>query len=397
MSVSKQDMNRSGWAKGSGKSGLNKIPRCTNTSPEFVTTKEQCRIICSELLEYSEIALDMEGIELGRDGEACLLQIASRDDRVFIFDLVALGFDAFSCGLKEVLETESVAKLVYDCRCDVDALYFQFKVLVRHILDMQVLWHHKSRDSGKFLQSMKKVLKEILPPEQLARAQDIKDRGNKLYDPRGGGCFNVWKARPLHEDLQRYCASDVVHLFKMMDHWGSLLPRSNLRLSSEWRALTRIFSPIVVQSGYKDFSLVGHQPLPWETRFLDAQYFAAAQNLRAAEDANVWQVMVPWPAAIQDNEVFTVVEEDEGVDLDVHKSPECISMPTSQMWLDDRHDCASVCESSLICKDAFSAKPFGANFKQWMDESVCVKNTFVEVRRGLQAGGSAKRRVRSWS
>jgi len=227
------------------------------TDIEVVDTVNRCSSVCEELLRQTEIAVDLEGEELSRHGPLCILQVAVRDGRVFLFDVIQLGREGFDQGLRQLLESDQVSKLFFDCRCDADALYYQFELQLRNVLDMQVL-REKSIDGGmgNWLHGFKKVLEELLPVDEFKRCAAIKTIGRKLYEPDLGGSFEVWKARPLHPALKTYCAVDVGHLFKMLDTWGVCLPRHTLRQVSERRAHTQIAAPIFVKGPHraqKDF------------------------------------------------------------------------------------------------------------------------------------------------
>jgi exonuclease 3'-5' domain-containing protein 1 len=67
----------------------------------------------------------------------CLLQV-STGTKTFIFDVCALGEQVFSCGLKEILESERIIKVFHDCRYDSDALWWLYGIRLRNVLDTQV-------------------------------------------------------------------------------------------------------------------------------------------------------------------------------------------------------------------------------------------------------------------
>ena len=106
----------------------------------IIDNTRECAKCVSELLSDGEpIAVDAEGINLCRDGELCLLQVAPRSGAILLFDIAKLGQEAFNTGrLKELLESPSLVKLWYDCRADADALFHQFGVLPKNVYDVQV-------------------------------------------------------------------------------------------------------------------------------------------------------------------------------------------------------------------------------------------------------------------
>ena len=65
----------------------------------------------SELLRESVIAVDAEGVQLGKDGPMTLLQIGTMTGQVYLFDIQENG-NMFSKGrLATVLESETVIKV----------------------------------------------------------------------------------------------------------------------------------------------------------------------------------------------------------------------------------------------------------------------------------------------
>ena len=72
-----------------------------------------------ECIHNGPLAVDCEGIDLGRRGELCILQIACVSESsavvVFLFDVCVLGRAMFDRGLRQVLENASILKLVTRC------------------------------------------------------------------------------------------------------------------------------------------------------------------------------------------------------------------------------------------------------------------------------------------
>ncbi|XP_067947528.1 piRNA biogenesis protein EXD1-like [Watersipora subatra] len=96
----------------------------------LVESAESTESAIEDLKEYSTLSVDCEGVDLGRDGELCLLQVAT-PSKVYLFDIVALKGTAFSAGLKDILENSTITKLFYDCREDCNALKHQYNVEVK--------------------------------------------------------------------------------------------------------------------------------------------------------------------------------------------------------------------------------------------------------------------------
>jgi exonuclease 3'-5' domain-containing protein 1 len=98
-----------------------------------------CKHAVSEIAKHRLISVDLEGVELCRSGEICILQVALQNNRVFLFDICALRADAFEAGgLREILSAPSPLKLMFDCRADADALFHQYRVRLDGVYDLQV-------------------------------------------------------------------------------------------------------------------------------------------------------------------------------------------------------------------------------------------------------------------
>ena len=91
----------------------------------------------SLIADENLLALDCEGIHLGRLGKLSVVQLATLKF-CFLFDMLKESTDSsVVCFLKKVLENESVVKIVHDCRADSDALYHLFGITLRGIHDTQ--------------------------------------------------------------------------------------------------------------------------------------------------------------------------------------------------------------------------------------------------------------------
>lgn len=89
--------------------------------PVLVDTLDECTAQISRLAQSAAVAVDFEGANLCRDGELHLVQLAAESGPVVLVDIVRLGDAAFSAGgLRALLESETVIKLLFDGRADAD-------------------------------------------------------------------------------------------------------------------------------------------------------------------------------------------------------------------------------------------------------------------------------------
>ena len=67
-----------------------------------VDSEEKVRNAVDDLRKFEMLSVDCEGVDLGKDGELCLLQIATKD-KVYLFDIVELKGKAFETGKQEYI------------------------------------------------------------------------------------------------------------------------------------------------------------------------------------------------------------------------------------------------------------------------------------------------------
>ncbi|KAK4698254.1 exonuclease 3'-5' domain-containing protein 1, partial [Phenoliferia sp. Uapishka_3] len=193
------------------------------------------------------IAVDCEGENLSRTGRLCLLQLfVEGSDTIWIVDIVELGDQAFSDvpegssrSLQVILRDPRVEKLFWDVRCDANALFFQYKVTLRGVYDIQLQrLGHEQRDfcGWRRLSSLAFCISEFTHPDhRVANSGDIKAAGKKLFREER---FAVLSIRPLRREILDYAALDVRHLFELQRKVGSYRRRSireRVKIESERR------------------------------------------------------------------------------------------------------------------------------------------------------------------
>lgn len=204
--------------------------------------------------------MDIEGIDLCRDGEVCIIQIGTSAGKVYLFDIVKLGQDAFNRGgLRTFLHSDRTMKVIYDGRSDSDALWHQFQTNIVQAYDLQVLFMTAFGDPcDRYLKGLKKCLEvaNVIPPEKRAHMEQVKTNGLALFAPERGGSYDVWKARPMDKRLIRYAASDVSYLLSVRAKWQHhkdeefVMRTTATRIDQAVRHHTRSKGP---QKKYRDF------------------------------------------------------------------------------------------------------------------------------------------------
>lgn len=222
---------------------------------------ESCKIVVEELISENEIAVDMEGIELGRTGSICVIQICGQNTPVYIFDIFKLGSKIFDEGkLRVLFESRYLKKVMFDVRGDTDALFYQFNVKTERAYDIQVLYHLRfGKSTDRFLAGLKKVMDaaKVIPEEGRNKFAEIKAAGIKLFAPESGGAYSQWTERPLSKELINYACCDVKYLLSMKQKWGGI-KWDYLVESIAMQRIAETISNIPVkgkQKAYRDFDL----------------------------------------------------------------------------------------------------------------------------------------------
>lgn len=181
-------------------------------APRWINSVSASQDACRNLGACHMLAVDIEGVDLSRTGEICIITIAS-PSTVYLFDIVSLRGAAFKeGGLEVLLSNPAVDKLFFDARTDTDALRHQYGVYVNPICDLQVMAHFAllPADADRVM-GMANTFRRLglLTPADRA----VKDQGGKFFRPETGGSYENWKVRPLPPLLVDYCAVDVKYFF----------------------------------------------------------------------------------------------------------------------------------------------------------------------------------------
>jgi len=185
-----------------------------------------------DIIQCPIIAVDCEGVELGRDGILCLIQIAT-DSHVYIFDVLSLGTVLFDQGLRYILENPIPTKVFYDCRRDSDILYHHFGIKLKGVLDVSLTevfyrWIN-GHGSPRFLKGYKRCVESYLfidNPHFFEVKEKIGARMNL-----GGTQF--WMQRPLPKDAMEYSAYDVKYLRELHFVLTQSMSTKNIRIVYE--------------------------------------------------------------------------------------------------------------------------------------------------------------------
>lgn len=190
------------------------------------------------LLRSASVAVDLEGVDLGRTGEICVIQLVSSDDplTVYIVDVTVLGGELLfgpqppdgPPSLRAVLEHENIKKLFWDARKDINALFFHFQVSIppSSVVDLQlydsafrsVSEGVTPRSYGSLGFVLEKLNHLALSEAECEFIRKTKEEAKSLFLPELGGSYQRWKERPLPRVLLDY-ATDARYFFPLLEFY----------------------------------------------------------------------------------------------------------------------------------------------------------------------------------
>jgi len=192
--------------------------------------------------ESASIFLDLEGLNLSRHGSISLVQIwVPTLEQAFLLDVHILGTEAFNTinregkTIKSIFESDSIRKYLFDVRNDADALFALFDIRLAGVTDVQLLELATRRGPKHVLCGLAACIEKecIMPSPALLKWQSTKTEVVKMFDPRHGGSYDVFNARPLLQILIDYCVGDVEFLPVLSAIYEE-------RLNSHWSEKVRV-------------------------------------------------------------------------------------------------------------------------------------------------------------
>lgn len=170
---------------------------------KLVTNAHDLIDCTTELLSCQVLALDCEGVDLGRCGELSIIQISSRNNRCYIFDVLKLDKTSHVVlFLKKLLENQNIVKIVHDVRMDSDALYHCLGIRLHNVHDTQA-WDkviHGREDNLNMT-----LLRNKCTPNE--------ERDRNVYRVNN----RFWAERPITQTMIDWASGDVKCLFDLYD------------------------------------------------------------------------------------------------------------------------------------------------------------------------------------
>ncbi|KAF2094193.1 exonuclease [Rhizodiscina lignyota] len=179
------------------------------------------------------IYVDLEGIELSRNGTVSILQMyILPQDHAYLVDVHSLHSQAFSTtatngrtSLKTILESDVIPKAFFDVRNDSDALYSHFHIHLAGVEDIQLMELATRTFSRRTLNGLAKCIERDAPMSSAERLawNTAKEKGKGLFAPERGGRYEVFNERPLAPEIVLYCVQDVRILPKLLSYYQNKL------------------------------------------------------------------------------------------------------------------------------------------------------------------------------
>lgn len=186
-------------------------------------------ILCDLPTSPPSLYVDLEGVDLGKNGTICLMQIYVLPlKRTYLIDVHVLGAAAFKTKaaaastpvstptLKDILESHNIPKCLFDCRADSNAMYYLYGISVQGIQDLQLM-EYAIRDWGygkMYLNGLARCIEYDagLSLKAVETFRERKKEGARLFAPEKGGSYEVFAERPMKAEILDYCIQDVRYL-----------------------------------------------------------------------------------------------------------------------------------------------------------------------------------------
>ena len=157
--------------------------------------------LCAIFSGADVLALDLEGVDLGRLGRTSIVQLATEDQCVLL-DVLDADKDApLLKWLRDILEDTSITKVIHDCRMDSDALLHEFGIRLDAVHDT-ACWH--TTITGHVDVNINSTLAH---------------NGLEMNSHRDGSVYRTnhafWATRPLTPEMIAWAKGDVSSMFKL--------------------------------------------------------------------------------------------------------------------------------------------------------------------------------------
>ena len=195
---------------------------CQPRTLRLITSHDQSAKFSRHLLKTADlIGVDCEGVRLGRFGRLSLMQVMEANGDTTLLDANVEGVIE---GMRPVLVSKKVSKIMHDCREDSAALFHQYKgIRLGGVFDTQVvsLLIQKHESSSQLRQEgYMDLAQRVLQCDR----EDDTDSSNKMKEKMIEDPL-LWMRRPLTKDHIRYAIHGVKFLIPL---WMNLIERVDI-------------------------------------------------------------------------------------------------------------------------------------------------------------------------
>lgn len=181
----------------------------TSSSNVLVDSLESLRTCLDAISKFDVLGVDLEGMvqmapgveeEAASGNRKCaLLSVGAKDCPVYVIDVHILGdvvWDTPAASgevtLRSIFASESVVKLLWDCRFDNYTLVVGHGVRLTHVIDLQVLAAKQLSDRAGLPGLHRSTLNALWPGNTVADDfEAASEAGSKIWCPRLGGACSL--------------------------------------------------------------------------------------------------------------------------------------------------------------------------------------------------------------
>lgn len=177
-----------------------------------ISTVSDSLLVTKDILNFNStgsqavVSFDCKGARLGAYGKITLMQIGTTCGKAFLFDVQTCPQMVTDGGLRALLESDRVIKVIHDCRYVSVNLYNQFQIKLRNVFDTQCAYAILQYQNNGVRVNQTKVLSF----DKLIKL--FYDPLNPMKDHLLNTSQHSWKRRPLTEKTIIYAARNVLLL-----------------------------------------------------------------------------------------------------------------------------------------------------------------------------------------
>ena len=215
---------------------------------EFIVVTTVTPELEAAFLGVEIVALDIEGVDLGRNGVISVVQVATAKS-CFILDVLGnRRSHPLVIWLGRLLSDPNVCKVIHDCRMDADALFFTWGIALTNVHDTSA-WHDAiaRRENAN--------LNEML--EYNGFKSNV-NRQKNVYQVN----YRFWETRPLTASMKQWAAGDVQLLLKVQSKQmsNSAVLKQATAASTAFAVATRdLETTYITIDSYNIGAFIGHR------------------------------------------------------------------------------------------------------------------------------------------